>query len=55
MRPAHVNTFASNIANFVSKNNLDGVDVDWEVRTTACLYLDPVLESDMVLLVSWST
>jgi GH18 family chitinase len=31
MSPAHVNVFAKNIVNFISKNNLDGVDIDWEV------------------------
>jgi GH18 family chitinase len=35
MSPPHVNTFASNVANFIHKNNLDGVDIDWEVRHDA--------------------
>lgn len=30
MDPAHVETFIANIISFIDKNNLDGVDIDWE-------------------------
>ena len=30
MNPTNRNTFATNIARFLSDNNLDGVDFDWE-------------------------
>jgi chitinase len=30
MSGSNANTFATNIVNFVNKNNLDGVDIDWE-------------------------
>ena len=31
MSDAHASTFASNVVTFLQKNNLDGVDFDWEV------------------------
>lgn len=30
MSPANRKTFAANIASFLNKNNIDGVDFDWE-------------------------
>ena len=36
--PALINTFVSNIANFVKTNGFDGVDIDWEANVNTTQY-----------------
>jgi chitinase len=32
--PANRQNFANNLASFVQNEGLDGIDIDWEVRTS---------------------